>query len=230
MKLLTALILAVLVLPATAQDATVTTEIVTIAINDPVADLYFHNGKEVAVFQANPTGIGEPLTYKGPQRFCLRSSREEFALQPPLPAPHASVDLPAGSQRVLIACMKSGQAPVKLVAYDIGRARLAAGDYRIFNFSHSDLSVILGEKKFAVKPGMETLVSDASWKKDILEIDVAIAIVKDGRAKPVYSSQWGHRPGRRNFIFMFDGPQEYKPVRICRFFDVPPAESEAPKR
>jgi hypothetical protein len=50
--------------------------------------------------------------------------------------------------------------------------------------------------------------------------------MKDGRAKPVYSSQWGNRPGRRNYVFLFDGPQEYKPIRICRFFDVPPAGSD----
>lgn len=56
------------------------------------------------------------------------------------------------------------------------------------------------------------------------EIDLVMAIVKDGKTKPVYSSQWGNRPGRRNYIFMFDGPQAYQPIRICRFFDVPPAE------
>jgi hypothetical protein len=28
---------------------------------------------------------------------------------------------------------------------------------------------------------------------------------------------------------MFDGPQEYKPIKICRFFDVPPSEPEKGK-
>jgi hypothetical protein len=91
------------------------------------------------------------------------------------------------------------------------------------------ISVIFGDKRFAVKPGADTLVSDPSWKKEVGEIDLAMAITKDGKAKPVYSSQWGNRPGRRNYIFMFDGPQEYKPVRICRFFDVPPPEPEKAK-
>jgi hypothetical protein len=86
--------------------------------------------------------------------------------------------------------------------------------------------VIFGAKKFAVRPGEDTLVSDASWKRDVGEIDLTMAIMKDGKAKPVYSSQWGNRPGRRNYIFMFDGPQEYKPIRICRFFDVPPSVPE----
>jgi hypothetical protein len=38
-----------------------------------------------------------------------------------------------------------------------------------------------------------------------MEIDLEMAIIKDSKAKPVNSNQWGHRPGRRNYIFMFDG-------------------------
>lgn len=82
-----------------------------------------------------------------------------------------------------------------------------------------------GGKKFAVKPGEEKLVSDAKWKMEVTEIDLVMAILKDVKAKPVYSIQWGNRPGRRNYIFMFHGAQTYKSIRICRFFDVPPAQS-----
>ena len=222
-KLLT-LLFGLLAQPAFSQEATVSTEIVTIALDDSVSGLFFHNGKEVSTFQANPTGLGEPLKYKGPRRFMLRTSAAAFSLKPPLPAAHAFVDLPLNSDRVLLACLKSGDAPLKMVPYDIGKARIGAGEYRFFNFSHSVISVLFGEKKFAVNPGEDTLVSDASWKTEVGEIDMAMAIMKDGKAKPVYSSQWGNRPGRRNYIFMFDGPQEYKPIKICRFFDVPPSE------
>lgn len=226
MKKLLTFLLGLLALPALSQEATVKTEIVTIALDDSVAGLHFHNGKEIALFQANPTGLGEPLKYEGTRRFMVRTSAAEFALKPPLPAPHAWVDLPLDSDRVLLACLKSGEAPVKLIAYDIGKARIGAGDYRFFNFSRSVISVIFGGKKFAVKPGEDNLASDAAWQKEVGEIDLAMAIMKDNKPKPVYSSQWGNRPGRRNYIFMFDGPQEYKPIRICRFFDVPPAEPD----
>jgi len=229
MRKLVSIFLGLLALPGTAQDVTVNTEIVTIALADSVSGLYFNNGKAISIFQANPTGLGEPLKYQGPPRFMLRTSEAEFAMQPPLPAPHAWVDLPLKSDRVLLACLKSGDAPLKIIAYDIGKARIGAGEYRFFNFSHAVISVIFGEKKFAVKPGEDTLVSDPSWKKEVGEIDLAMAVPKDGKAKPVYSSQWGNRPGRRNYIFMFDGPQDYKPVRICRFFDVPPPEPEKAK-
>ena len=218
------IILGLLALPCFSQEPTVNTEIVTIALDDPVAGLFFHNGKEIAIFQANATGLGEPLIYKGPQRLMLRTSEAEFSLKPPLPAPYASVNLPLGSDRVLLACLKSGDGPMTVIAYDIGKARIGAGDYRFFNFSHSVISVIFGDRKFAVKPGEDTLASNAPWKEEVMEIDMEMAIVKDNKIKPVYSSQWGNRPGRRNYVFMFDGPQEYKPIKICRFFDVPPSD------
>jgi hypothetical protein len=215
-------------LPCFSQEVVLNTEIVTIALDEQVSGLYFHNGKEVCVFQANSTGLGEPLKYHGPPRFVLRTSEAEFARKPPLPAPHAWVDLPRQSGRVLLACLKNGESPLKIIAYDIGAASIAAGDYRFFNFSHSAISMIFGERKFAVKPGASLLVSDAAWKDEVMEIDMEMAMIRDNKPKPVYSSQWGHRPGRRNYVFMFDGPQEYKPIKICRFFDVPPAEPKAP--
>ena len=226
MKKLLSILLGLLALPAFSQETVVDTEIVTVALDGSVDGLFFNNGKSISLFQANPTGLGEPLKYKGPPRLMLRTSEAEFALKPPLPAPHAWVDLPTDSGRVLLACLKSGDAPLRVIAYDIGKARIGAGEYRFFNFSRSVVSAIFGEKKFAVKPGEDTLVSDASWQKEVGEIDMVMAIMKDGRAKPVYSSQWGNRPGRRNYIFVFDGPQEYKPLRICRFFDVPPSAPE----
>ena len=222
------ILLGLLVSSCFAQEPMVSTQIVTIALDESVSGLFFLNGKDVAVFQANPTGLGEPLNYKGPQRFMLRTTGAEFSLKPPLPAPHASVNLPLNSDRVLLACLKSGDAPVKMIAYDIGRVRIGAGDYRFFNFSHSLIAVIFGDQKFTVKPGEDTLATSAFWKNEVMEIDMEIAIMKDDKFKPVYSSQWGNRPGRRNYVFMFDGPQEYKPVKICRFFDVPPSEPEKP--
>jgi hypothetical protein len=211
-------------LPASSQEPAVNTEIVTIALDEPVTGLHFHNGEGVSLFRANPTGLGEPLRYQGQPRFVLRTSEAEFFAEPPLPPPHAWVDLPLGSERVLLACLKRADEPVKILAFDIGKARIEAGDYRFFNFSQFRIAVNLGNRQFAVEPGEETLVSNAAWKREVMEIDLVMAIVKDGRSRPVYSSQWGNRPGRRNYIFLFDGPQDYQPIGIRRFFDVPPAE------
>ncbi len=90
-----------------AQDPVVKTEIVSIALDESVNELYFDNGNDISLFQANPTGMGEPLRYQGPQRFMVRTSKQEFAMNPPLPAPHAAVDLPLNTERVLLACLKT---------------------------------------------------------------------------------------------------------------------------
>lgn len=226
MKRLLFLFVGLLAGTAFSQEATVSTEILTLALDEPVTNLYFHNGKEISFFQANLTGLGEPLAYKGPQQFVLRASEAEFTAKPPLPAPVASVSLPLNADRVLLVCVKSADKPLKLVPYDIGKGRLTVGDYRFFNFSHSTLSMIFGTKRFAVAPGTDSVVSDPEWKKEVIEIDMEVAVVKDQKAKSVYSSVWGHRPGRRNFVFMFDGVHDYDPIRICRFFDVPSKEPE----
>jgi hypothetical protein len=204
------------------QEEKIKTEIVTIALDEFVDGKFFHNGKDIVDFSANPTAIGEVMAYEGPPRLVIRNTQAEFSQKEPLPAPTAWVDLPAKTNRVLLACLKSKDKPMKIVAYDIGSAKLGLGDYRVFNFSRSTTSLILGSEKRAVNSGSNEIVSSAKWKKTVMELDVMIAMVKDNKAKPVYSSQWGHRPGRRNYIFIFDGPYEYKPLHICRFYDVPP--------
>jgi len=223
MKSILFLIAGLAVLPVSGKEPTIKTEIVTVALDDLVTGLYFHNGKDISIFQANPTGLGEPLKYEGPRRFALRKSEAEFSQTPPLPAPFASVMLPQDANRVLVICSKAANDKVRLVAYDIGSSKIKEGDYRVFNFSRTPVSAILGEAKFAIKSGSDRVVSHHSWKDEVLELDVDLAIIRDGKAKRVYSSQWGHRPGRRNFIFLFDGAQEFSPLRICRFFDVMPA-------
>lgn len=224
-------IIAIIVLSLTsaifAQEQKIKTEIVTIALDEFIDGKFFHDGKGIVDFSANPTAIGQVMNYEGLPRFVIRDTKAEFTQEAPLPAPAAWVDLPANTNRVLLACLKTKDKPLKIVAYDIGSAKLGLGDYRIFNFSRSAVSLILGSEKSAVNSGTTEIISNASWKTEVTELDIMIAMVKDNKAKPVYSSQWGHRPGRRNYIFVFDGPFEYKPLNICRFYDIPPSAAKA---
>lgn len=216
-----AIILALLSLSSPAQEKSIRTEILTIALDEAVDGLFFFDGKAAVPFQANITGLSQPVTYAGPSRFILRSSEAEFTATPPLPAPAAVVDLPLNVSRVLLCCLKSGTAPLKIVAYDISSNNSRAGDYRFFNFSKQPLSVKLGEKSFALESKLDKNISDTAWQSEVLDIPMQLASVQDGKAQLVYSSVWGHRPGRRNFIFMFDGNHPSKPINICRFFDFP---------
>jgi hypothetical protein len=207
-----------------AQSPLVRTEIVTIALADSVQDLYFWNGKEASLFQANPTGIGEALSYEGPEMFVLRKNPNEFSNKPPLPAPAAAVKLPLKATRVLLACLQSKDHALKVIAYDISKSSIQEGDYRCFNFSRSMLAMQIGTEKFAIAPGKNHLASHSSWRDQTTELDVTVAMRRGKSYTPVYSSQWGHRPGRRNFIFLFDGGYEYQPIKISRVFDIAPKD------
>jgi hypothetical protein len=213
-----------LTLWAHGQTPIVRTEIASIALADSVQDLHFWNGKQVALFQANPTGLGEALTYEGPELFELRKHPSEFTQKPPRPAPVASVRLPLKASRVLIACLQSKDQALKLVAYDISKTTIDEGDYRFFNFSHSVLAIQIGSEKFSIAPGKSHLASHSTWRDAVTQLDVAMAVRRGKNFSPVYSSQWGHRPGRRNFILLFDGHHEYQPIKISRVFDIAPKD------
>lgn len=207
---------------AAQQPQMVDTEFLTVAIDEAVDGLFYFDGKAAQPFEANVTGLSQPMSYIGPRRFVVRTTAAEFSLKPPLPAPVASVDFPMNCKRVLVICVKSANTPLRMVAYDISTTD-RAGDYRFFNFSRKPLSLILGDKRVALEPGKDTLLSDASWRDAVLDLPIKLAAVDNNKAKPIYSSIWGHRPGRRNFIFMFDGQHPSKPITFCRFFDIPGA-------
>lgn len=226
MNRLVALLFLVLSSSGFAQDEKIKTEIVTIALDEFIEGKFIFNGKDIVDFSASTTAISAVMKYEGPQRLVIRNTQAEFKQDPPLPAPAAWVDLPANTNRILLACLKTKDNPLKVVAYDISSGKLGLGDYRVFNFSQKTLSLILGSEKCAITPGANEILSNAQWKTEVTELDVMIAIVADNKANPVYSSQWGHRPGRRSYIFLFDGPFEYKPVNICRYYDIPPVNAK----
>lgn len=217
------LLFGILTISSLAQEPPIKTEILTIALDEAVDGLFYYDGKAVIPFQANITGLSQPATYVGPRRFILRATEAEFTAKPPLPAPAAFVDVPLNATRVLLCCLKSENTALKIVAYDISSTGSRAGDYRFFNFSKQILSVKLGDKAFALKPSLDKNLSNPSWQDEVLDIPIQVATVQDRKAQLVYSSVWGHRPGRRNFVFMFDGSHPSKPISICRFFDIPSA-------
>jgi len=210
------------------QEPVVKTELLTIALEEPIEELFFTNaGGEIISISANLTGLGQPIPYKGPQRLVFRATKEEFGREPPLPAPVAVVNLPLKADRVLLTCLKSGAAPLRIVPYDISAADLRAGDYRVFNFSSHQVSISFGGGRFLLAAGNDKSVSKPSWRDDVLDLPMQVAIVQDNQPRLVYSSVWGHRPGRRSFVFMFNGRHPSTPVGINRFFDFPTASQPA---
>jgi hypothetical protein len=206
---------------ASLDQPVVNTELLTIALAEPVDGLFYHDGESVQPFVANLTGLSQPQRYRGPQRLVIRADETAFDVPPPLPPGVASLMLPANSSRVLLVCVKEKDAPLRIAAYDIS-SKDRAGDYRFFNFSDKPLSFNMGDQRFHVAPGKDFLASHASWRAGVLDLPIQVAAVEGKQPKLVYSSIWGHRPGRRNFVFTFNGRHPTKPITCCRFFDIPP--------
>jgi hypothetical protein len=207
------------------QPEMIRTELVTVALNLRENTLYYRTGEEVKEFTAGMNGLGDPFPYLGPRRFILHNSIDAFAPvkegeQPPTPA--AFIDLPKGASRVLLVCVPLPDKSLRLIAYDVGKTSMKDGDYKVFNFSKSNLSIILGEKRFLVPTSKDVQVSDGSWQEGVLDLQCKIGIVgaDNKTVTPVYSTLWGHRPIRRNMIFIFDGVSARGGVQVRRFYDV----------
>lgn len=225
------LALCVCIAPLSGQVVIVKTEILAVAIDAPVEGLFIDTGNGIQPFSANLTGLGLPMPYQGPRRLILQSSEEAFKPVPGKepPTPVGVVELPAVNDRVIVVCTHDSKGALKMAAYDISTNGMKPGDYRFFNYSKSPLSFILGEKKFSLFPGTDNLVSDSKWQSVVMDLEVQIGLrpSADKPFKKVYASVWGHRPVRRNYVFLFDGNSPSKPITSRRFFDILPASTTA---
>ena len=104
-------------------------------------------------------------------------------------------------------------------AYDISGSSFRAGDYQVFNFSDKVTSLILGKRRFALRPGQNQRLSNPTLRARTLDLPVEIAEVHDGTAKRVYASAWGHQAAKRNFVFLLNGSHPTRPIAIRRFSD-----------
>jgi len=228
------LLLIPLALRAQNQPPFVTTRILTYApAGLPTSfQSYFRTDQNIELFTASAGTLGLPIEYTGPQTFALYASKADLEPSPdgrkPAP-PVATVTLPPNCDVVLLLCTRTADNKVGLVAYNITSNELKAGDYRVFNFSKSQTSLILGEQRFALASGKDCMVRDSAWHGDVIAFPIKIATVADGKPKLVYSSMREHYPQRRNLMFLFDGSHPSRPITFVTFnADLPaPAKSNA---
>lgn len=217
LRILSTLVL--LAASASGQAPPVKTRILALALDREIEGAFFLSDGKPRPFSANRSGLGDPFDYSGESRFVLRAKAEEFAAKPPLPPPLGSVALPAASKLVLLVAGSAPDDKIRLSAYDVSADGFRAGDYRVFNFSNKSVSLMLGASKFALKPGQDETVSNSILREKALDVAIQIAEIKDGVAKRVYSSAWGHQPTKRNFVFLFNGSHPTRPIAIRRFAD-----------
>lgn len=215
------LLLAILAGHAPGQAPPHKTRILTLSLDQTIEDVFFINDGQVQPFHAERGGLGAPVAYSGPRGFVLRATAAEFSAPPPAPPPLASVLLPSNSNLVLLVGGRAANGKIRLAAYDLSSSGFRAGDYRVFNFSEKAVSVILGKLRFALTPGTDRIVSDASWQAAATDVPIQMAHIENGKPRRVYSSVWGHQPVKRNLVFLFNGSHHTRPVSIRRFSDYP---------
>jgi hypothetical protein len=218
----------VLSLNAQSQPKPITTRILTYAPAGLPESFktFYRTGNEIELFTASAGTLGLPINYIGPATFALYGSKADMSPpaegQKPKP-PVATVVLPANADAILILCTRTADEKVGLVAFNITSNELRPGDYRVFNFSKSTTSIILGEQRFALPPGKDSMVRDASWHGEVMALPVKIATITDGKPKLAYSSMREHFPQRRNLMFLFEGRHPSRPITFVTFnADLPP--------
>jgi hypothetical protein len=222
-----------LALHGQSQPPPITTRILTYAPAGLPASFqtYFRTGQAVELFTASAGTLGLPIEYTGPQTFALYASKADMLPVPegqkPKP-PVATVTLPLNCDVVLLLCTRTAGEKVGLVAYNITSNDLKPGDYRVFNFSKSQTSMILGEQRFALAPGKDSMVRDSAWHGEVVAFPIKIATIVDGKPKTAYSSIQEHYPQRRNLMFLFDGHHPSRPITFVTFnADLPPPKPAA---
>ena len=211
---------------------TIKTELLTLSINGEVNGLFYKNGKGAQRLQASSGSISSPIFYEGPRVISLYKKAADLNPVPEgvtPPKPLHQVKIPEGTNRTLLLFAFTGKPedPPKVRAYGITDSNFSEGDYRIYNFSTQNAYVMHNDDKVAVPSGKQGAVRGAKWGKKVQDMKVMLGKEEEGKLVPVYSSIWGHRPERRNFIFVFDQPGNKRKFNIKKFFDLPAYKSGA---
>ena len=77
--------------------------------------------------------------------------------------------------------------------------------------------MVMDEKRFTIKSGGDTFVSDKEWTKQPLALRLLIASDTPDGYDLVYSSYYSHFPARRSLIFLFDGNHPSRPIIFSSF-------------
>jgi hypothetical protein len=205
----------------------VTTEFVTLGLGGGVPTYYYRDNKEIIKLEVTAQGIGAPVTYRGPALLSLYDNPAALAPRDsnePEPVPVLQAKLPVGEDRILLvfsAAQTAKGSESKLHALGISTLKMKQGDYRVFNFSRKSVYAIMDSKKAVIQPGKPFDLSSSVWRSRTLDMEVKIGLNEGDGLRQVYSSVWGHRPTRRTFLFVFDRPDEFRPLEIRRYHDVP---------
>lgn len=177
---------------------------------------YYQTTGGVEQFTASGGTLGLPAPYAGPRDFALYGSAEDAASSKQK-EPVASVSLPEKCDLVLLVCSRAEDDKVTLAAHNLDSSDLKSGDYRVFNFSKSTISMTMGDQSLELEPGKDSIVRDSKWHAESFALPIKIATVANGKSRTVYSSLREHAPKDRTLMFLFDGSHPSRPITFTTF-------------
>ncbi len=219
-----------LALHAQSPSARVSTHILTFAPSSlpETFQPHYRTTGGIEQFATSVGTLGLPAPYAGPQEFALYGSKEDAEAAAggrKSIVPIATVSLPEKCDLVLIICNRSADEKVSLAAYNLDSKDLKSGDYRIFNFSKSTVTMNLGDQNLELASGKDSMSTDPKWHAEALALPMKISTIINGKTRPVYSSLREHSPQDRTLMFLFDGTHPSRPITFTTFN----AEAAAPK-
>ncbi len=206
----------------------VKTELLTLALFEPVTHLYLFDGKEVKPFRSVPRGFGIPIPYQGPAELILHRDPKAFLPEAEPVPPAARIPLPLGAERVLILTGKTDSPPLHMKAIPLDSSKVATGEYFVFNLSPQPVALKIGTRKLNIPAGATGRLSDPDWKKETLDLPVYMSYYIEDELR-TFSSVWGHRPVRRNFLFVVEADAAGGPLKIRRTYDILPVKAPPEK-
>ncbi|MGJ8724116.1 MAG: hypothetical protein ACSHYB_06125 [Roseibacillus sp.] len=216
------------------QEQTVKTEILTLSFGKSLPECYILNGNKTEKISIIPQRLSVPLKYSGSSKLHFFASEEEAKasrLANSTSEPLATFDIPSSGDQTLLVLDFSNkevktegeeEVPVPVAkAFPISNKDFKVGDYLVFNFSEKDVHLYLGELELELAGGENGTISDATLRKESSDLTVRLQTEVMEEARDVYSSIWGHRNIQRNFLFILDRDDKFRPLNLRKYSDVP---------
>jgi hypothetical protein len=181
---------------------------------------HFRTASGIEPFATSGGPLDLPTPYSGPQEFSLYRSKEDAeaaAGGKKSIVPVATISLPEKSDLILLICNRDAEDKLSLSAYSLDSKDLKPGDYRVFNFSKSTISMNLGDQSLELASKKDQILVDPKWHTETLALPLKISTIIHGKTRQVYSSLREHSPQDRTLVFLFDGSHPSRPITFTTF-------------
>ena len=108
----------------------------------------------------------------------------------------------------------------EVIPVDNRDTQFGGGKFLFFNAAKVDIAGLVGTEKFALKPGLHTIIKPKAEAGDKNLFHTTLYFRKDDQAKPFFSSTWPLSDVARSLIFFYHDPDTLR-LRLHTIRDFP---------